>query len=102
LPFIEVIQVAKQNTIMELLNSIYMEQIQSRIKHDHLLSKLEQIEKAVNKIGMINNIATAIPKFDSNFMSNWPMNSEQMFQNVTKCLLDDSFVSLVVRNYKII
>eukprot|EP00102_Acyrthosiphon_pisum_P020586 XP_016657796.1 PREDICTED: uncharacterized protein LOC107883013 [Acyrthosiphon pisum] len=91
----EDIQTAKQNTIIELLSSIYKEQIQSRIKHDHLLSKLEQVEKAVNKIGVINNISTAMPDFDSTFMANWPMKNEQMFLNVSKCLLEDSFVSLV-------
>lgn len=82
---------------MELLNLIYMEQIQSRIKHDHLLSKLNNIERSVNKIGLINNASTVLPNFDDNFMSNWPMNNEQMFQHVTNCLLDDSFVSLVAR-----
>lgn len=82
---------------MELLNLIYMEQIQSRIKYDRLLSKLDHIEKAINKIGVINNNSTALPNFDNNCMSNWPMNNEQMFQNVSKCLLDDSFVSLVAR-----
>ncbi|KAE9524410.1 hypothetical protein AGLY_015131 [Aphis glycines] len=71
----------KPNTIMELLNLIYMEQIQSRIK-------------AVNKIGLINNASTVLPNFDDNFMSNWPMNNEQMFQHVSNCLLNDSFVSL--------
>jgi len=81
---------------MELLNLIYKEQIQSRVKHDHLLSKLEHIEKAVNKIGMINKISIAIPDFDTAFMANWPMKNEQMFQDVSKCLLEDSFVSLVV------
>ncbi|KAL5239088.1 hypothetical protein ACI65C_006498 [Semiaphis heraclei] len=96
----EVIQTAKQNTIMELLNLIYKEQIRSRVKHDHLLSKLEQIEKAVNKIGMINKISTAIPDFDTTFMANWPMKNEQMFQNVSKCLLEDSFVSLVKKKRK--
>lgn len=82
---------------MELLNLIYLEQIQSRIKHDHLLSKLNNIERAVNKIGLINNASTVLPNFDDNFMSNWPMNNEQMFQHVSNCLLDDSFVSLVAR-----
>jgi len=62
-----------------------------------LLSKLEQVEKAVNKIGVINNISIAMPDFDSIFMANWPMKNEQMFLNVSKCLLEDSFVSLVVR-----
>lgn len=92
---IEVIPIDKQNTIVELLNSIYMEQIQSRIKYDHLLSKLDHIEKAVNKLGVINNISSPLLNFDSNFMSNWPMTNEQMFQNISNCLLDDSFVSLV-------
>ncbi|XP_050064473.1 uncharacterized protein LOC114126263 [Aphis gossypii] len=91
----EIIQIDKPNTIMELLNLIYMEQIQSRIKYDHLLSKLNNIERAVNKIGLINNASTVLPNFDDNFMSNWPMNNEQMFQHVSNCLLDDSFVSLV-------
>jgi len=72
-----------------------MEQIQSRIKYDHLLSKLDHIEKAVNKLGVINNISSPLLNFDSNFMSNWPMTNEQMFQNISNCLLDDSFVSLV-------
>lgn len=81
---IEVIQIDKQNTIMKLLNSIYVERIQSQIKYDHLLSKLNRIEKAVNKIGVINNIPTLLPDFDSNFMSNWPMTNEQMFQNISK------------------
>ncbi|KAE9544391.1 hypothetical protein AGLY_001570 [Aphis glycines] len=65
-----------------------------RIKYDHLLSKLNNIERAVNKIGLINNASTVLPNFDDNFMSNWPMNNEQMFQHVTNCLLDDSLVSL--------
>lgn len=82
---------------MELLNLIYMEQIQSRIKYDHLMSKLNNIERTVNKIGLINNASILLPNFDDNFMSNWPMNNEQMFQHVSKCLLDDSFVSLVAR-----
>ncbi|KAE9522566.1 hypothetical protein AGLY_017036, partial [Aphis glycines] len=60
----------KPNTIMELLNLIYMEQIQSRIKYDHLSSKLNNIERAVNKIGLINNASTVLPNFDDNFMSN--------------------------------
>lgn len=67
---------------MELLNSIYKEQIQSRIKHNHLMSKLEQIEKGANKITVMNNISTEIPNFDSNFLTNWPMSNEQMFQKV--------------------
>lgn len=33
-----------------------MEQIQRRIKFDNLLSKLDHIEKVVNKIGVKNNI----------------------------------------------
>lgn len=82
---------------MELLNLIYMEQIQSRIKYDHLLSKLDHIEKMINKIGVINNTSTVSTDFDDNFMSNWPMNNEEMFQHVSKCLLDNSFVSLVAR-----
>jgi len=49
-----------------------MEQIQSRIKYDHLLPKLDHIEKAINKIGVINNISTALPNFDENFMSIGP------------------------------
>ncbi|XP_060869117.1 uncharacterized protein LOC132953005 [Metopolophium dirhodum] len=36
-----------------------------------------------------------MPDFDSTFMANWPMKNEQMFLNVSKCLLEDSFVSLV-------
>lgn len=62
------------------------------------MSKLEQIEKAVNKIGVMNNVSTKIHNFDSNFLTHWPMSNEQMFQNISKSLLDNSFVSFVVRN----
>jgi len=82
-----------------LLNSIYKEQIQSCIKHDYLLSKLEQVEKAINQIAVINNISTAVPNFDNTFMANWPIKIEQQFQNISKLLLEDSFVSLVVHRF---
>lgn len=94
--FIELNQEAEQGKIIGLLNSIYKEQIQNRILYNRLLSKVDSIEKTVNKIGSLNNITNATFNFDDNFMLNWPMNNEQMFLNVENCLLDDSFISLVV------
>jgi len=97
LPFIEEIQISKHSTIMELLNLIYKEQIQNRIKHDYLFIKIEQVEKAINQIAVINNISTAVPNFDNTFMANWPIKNEQQFQNISKLLLEDSFVLVVHR-----
>lgn len=72
---------SQNNKMMELLNSIYKEQIQSLVMYNRLFCKVDQIEKSINQIGVVNNISTAVP-LDDNFMSNWPMKNEQMFLNV--------------------
>lgn len=70
--FINYFQLDEQSKMIELLKLIYKEQIQNRIMYELcLLSKVDKMEKNVNKIGSINNISgIEIPDFDSNFMSN--------------------------------
>ncbi|XP_050434162.1 uncharacterized protein LOC126841625 [Adelges cooleyi] len=91
----ELIQTNEQNKMMGLLNLIYKEQIQNRVLYNQLLSKVNNIETIINKIGLSNNISTATHNFDENFLLNWPIINEQTFKHVENSLLDNLFVQQV-------